>query len=227
MAADHVADGVRVNCVCPGTVDTAWVGRLLQAADDPAAERAALEARQAIGRLVRRTRSRGPSSIWRARGQGRRPGRRSMSMGASPGYGFGPAGDGRAQGGVGYRPGSGRRRGVRAAARERVGPSPQIARSNIRNYRSTGTATCCSLLRVRGEDLDADLRDGCRSGDATVVGAVFAAAATCRRAWARGVVARARRDIPCRMMPCRLDRPYGYIGCLRASEREKSEPLGV
>ena len=52
MAADHVADGVRVNCVCPGTVDTAWVGRLLQAADDPAAERAALEARQAIGRLV-------------------------------------------------------------------------------------------------------------------------------------------------------------------------------
>jgi 2-keto-3-deoxy-L-fuconate dehydrogenase len=52
MAADHVADGVRVNCVCPGTVDTAWVGRLLQAADDPTAERAALEARQAIGRLV-------------------------------------------------------------------------------------------------------------------------------------------------------------------------------
>src|SRR5690242_6568369 len=52
MAADHVHDGVRVNCVCPGTVDTAWVGRLLQAADDPVAERAALEARQAIGRLV-------------------------------------------------------------------------------------------------------------------------------------------------------------------------------
>ncbi len=52
MAADHVADGVRVNCVCPGTVDTAWVDRLLQAAADPGAERAALEARQAIGRLV-------------------------------------------------------------------------------------------------------------------------------------------------------------------------------
>jgi len=52
MAADHVADGVRVNCVCPGTVDTAWVGRLLGAAEDPVAERAALEARQAIGRLV-------------------------------------------------------------------------------------------------------------------------------------------------------------------------------
>ena len=52
MASDHVAEGVRVNCVCPGTVDTAWVARLLRMADDPVAERAALEARQAIGRLV-------------------------------------------------------------------------------------------------------------------------------------------------------------------------------
>src|SRR5262245_24341984 len=52
MAADHVAERVRVNCVSPGTVDTEWVGRLLQASDDPVAERAALEARQAIGRLV-------------------------------------------------------------------------------------------------------------------------------------------------------------------------------
>ena len=52
MAADHVGDGIRVNCVTPGTVDTPWIGRLLDAADDPAAERAALEARQPIGRLV-------------------------------------------------------------------------------------------------------------------------------------------------------------------------------
>jgi 2-keto-3-deoxy-L-fuconate dehydrogenase len=52
MAADHVAEGVRVNCVNPGTADTPWVGRLLDAAPDPAAERAALEARQPIGRLV-------------------------------------------------------------------------------------------------------------------------------------------------------------------------------
>jgi 2-keto-3-deoxy-L-fuconate dehydrogenase len=52
MAADHVADGIRVNCVNPGTADTPWVGRLLDAADDPAAERAALEARQPLGRLV-------------------------------------------------------------------------------------------------------------------------------------------------------------------------------
>jgi NAD(P)-dependent dehydrogenase (short-subunit alcohol dehydrogenase family) len=52
MAADHVREGIRVNCVNPGTVDTPWVARLLDAADDPAAERAALEARQPTGRLV-------------------------------------------------------------------------------------------------------------------------------------------------------------------------------
>ncbi len=52
MAADHVADGIRVNGVAPGTADTPWIGRLLEAADDPAAERAALEARQPMGRLV-------------------------------------------------------------------------------------------------------------------------------------------------------------------------------
>ncbi|MFJ4818008.1 SDR family NAD(P)-dependent oxidoreductase [Streptomyces sp. NPDC088801] len=52
MAADHIREGIRVNCVNPGTVDTPWVGRLLDAAPDPAAERAALEARQPTGRLV-------------------------------------------------------------------------------------------------------------------------------------------------------------------------------
>ncbi len=52
MAADHVREGIRVNCVNPGTADTPWVQRLLAAAADPAAERAALQARQPIGRLV-------------------------------------------------------------------------------------------------------------------------------------------------------------------------------
>ncbi len=52
MAADHIREGIRVNCVTPGTVDTPWVGRLLDAADDPVAERAALAARQPTGRLV-------------------------------------------------------------------------------------------------------------------------------------------------------------------------------
>lgn len=52
MAADHVREGIRVNCVNPGTVSTPWIGRLLAKADDPDAERAALESRQPTGRLV-------------------------------------------------------------------------------------------------------------------------------------------------------------------------------
>ncbi|GAA5196214.1 SDR family oxidoreductase [Microbacterium jejuense] len=52
MAADHLREGIRVNAVNPGTADTPWVGRLLDSAPDPAAERAALEARQPHGRLV-------------------------------------------------------------------------------------------------------------------------------------------------------------------------------
>ncbi|GGT22712.1 SDR family NAD(P)-dependent oxidoreductase [Streptomyces atratus] len=52
MAADHVREGIRVNCVNPGTADTPWIGRLLGQADDPVAERAALDARQPLGRLV-------------------------------------------------------------------------------------------------------------------------------------------------------------------------------
>ena len=52
MAADHVADRIRVACVNPGTADTPWVSRLLDASPDPAAERAALAARQPMGRLV-------------------------------------------------------------------------------------------------------------------------------------------------------------------------------
>ena len=52
MAADHLREGIRVNCVNPGTADTPWVQRLLDAAADPEQERASLEARQPTGRLV-------------------------------------------------------------------------------------------------------------------------------------------------------------------------------
>jgi NAD(P)-dependent dehydrogenase (short-subunit alcohol dehydrogenase family) len=52
MAADHLREGVRVNSVNPGTADTPWVGRLLDSAEDPAAERVALNGRQPHGRLV-------------------------------------------------------------------------------------------------------------------------------------------------------------------------------
>lgn len=52
MAADHLQERIRINCVNPGTADTPWVQRLLDAAPDPVAERRALEARQPIGRLI-------------------------------------------------------------------------------------------------------------------------------------------------------------------------------
>lgn len=52
MAADLLPERIRVNAVNPGTAETPWVSRLLASAADPAAERAALEARQPHGRLV-------------------------------------------------------------------------------------------------------------------------------------------------------------------------------
>lgn len=52
MATDYLSEGIRVNAVAPGTVDTPWVARLLAQADDPIDARRSLEARQPIGRLV-------------------------------------------------------------------------------------------------------------------------------------------------------------------------------
>ena len=52
MATDHVAEGIRVNCVRPGTVSGPFVDKMLQRFPDPAAERQALDARQATGRMV-------------------------------------------------------------------------------------------------------------------------------------------------------------------------------
>lgn len=48
LAIDHVAQGVRVNCICPGTVDSPWVRRLV---DDAGESLDALRARQPMGRL--------------------------------------------------------------------------------------------------------------------------------------------------------------------------------
>ena len=48
LAIDHVADGVRVNCVCPGTIDTPWIDRVV---DELGESRDALVARQPLGRL--------------------------------------------------------------------------------------------------------------------------------------------------------------------------------
>jgi NAD(P)-dependent dehydrogenase (short-subunit alcohol dehydrogenase family) len=51
-AMDHIEEGVRVNCIVPGTVDTPWVQRITEGYDDPEAARAAMKARQPHGRLV-------------------------------------------------------------------------------------------------------------------------------------------------------------------------------
>jgi len=48
LALDHVPDKVRVNCICPGTVDSPWVRRLLDEAGEPIDS---LVARQPLGRL--------------------------------------------------------------------------------------------------------------------------------------------------------------------------------
>ncbi|CAN5124151.1 SDR family oxidoreductase [soil metagenome] len=52
MATDYVAEGIRINAVSPGTVFTPFVEGFLKTFDDPVAERAALDARQATGRMV-------------------------------------------------------------------------------------------------------------------------------------------------------------------------------
>lgn len=51
VAIEYAGTGVRCNCLAPGTVDTPWVAGLLDQAQDPEAERAALVARQPVGRL--------------------------------------------------------------------------------------------------------------------------------------------------------------------------------
>jgi NAD(P)-dependent dehydrogenase (short-subunit alcohol dehydrogenase family) len=48
LAVDHVRDGIRVNAVCPGTVDSPWVRRLVEEAGESIDE---LQARQPLGRL--------------------------------------------------------------------------------------------------------------------------------------------------------------------------------
>ena len=51
VAVQYATQGIRCNCVCPGTVDSPWVGRLLDGAEDPAKLRESLIARQPLGRL--------------------------------------------------------------------------------------------------------------------------------------------------------------------------------
>lgn len=51
IAVQWAGAGIRCNSICPGTVDSPWVGRLMDEADDPAERRRQLTARQPMGRL--------------------------------------------------------------------------------------------------------------------------------------------------------------------------------
>lgn len=52
MAADYVTKGIRVNCICPGTVDTPSLHERMRASGDYETARKAFIARQPMGRLA-------------------------------------------------------------------------------------------------------------------------------------------------------------------------------
>lgn len=51
IAVDHADEGIRANAICPGTVATEWIDKILAGADDPGQRRKAMEARQLDGRM--------------------------------------------------------------------------------------------------------------------------------------------------------------------------------
>lgn len=52
LAIDHVRHNIRVNCICPGTVDTPSLGERIAAFADPVQARRDFVARQPMGRLA-------------------------------------------------------------------------------------------------------------------------------------------------------------------------------
>jgi NAD(P)-dependent dehydrogenase (short-subunit alcohol dehydrogenase family) len=53
MAVDHAAENIRVNCVCPGPVDTPLLQNIIAAASDPAAEELRIVSKTLLRRLAR------------------------------------------------------------------------------------------------------------------------------------------------------------------------------
>lgn len=51
IAADHAADGIRINAICPGTVDSPWINRILADDPTPAATRQRMCERQLDGQM--------------------------------------------------------------------------------------------------------------------------------------------------------------------------------
>jgi hypothetical protein len=84
IAADHVKDGIRVNCVMPGAPDTPWVGRLLEGAQIQLQRRNRSRLTNPLGGWLAQRKSHSQSVIWRTHLPDQLPGLRSMSMAASP-----------------------------------------------------------------------------------------------------------------------------------------------
>ena len=53
MALDHAADGIRVNCICPGRVETPFVTARIAEYSDPEAAYREMSATQILGRMIR------------------------------------------------------------------------------------------------------------------------------------------------------------------------------
>ncbi|PYM13554.1 MAG: short-chain dehydrogenase [Verrucomicrobia bacterium] len=53
VALDHAKDGIRVNCICPGRVETPFVSARLAEYSDPEKARQEMAATQALGRMGR------------------------------------------------------------------------------------------------------------------------------------------------------------------------------
>jgi NAD(P)-dependent dehydrogenase (short-subunit alcohol dehydrogenase family) len=51
VAVDHARQGIRCVAICPGTVETEWIGKILANAPDPVAARGVMAARQLDGRM--------------------------------------------------------------------------------------------------------------------------------------------------------------------------------
>jgi NAD(P)-dependent dehydrogenase (short-subunit alcohol dehydrogenase family) len=66
LAIDHATQGIRVNCVCPGRVETPFVTARLREYPDPDAAYRQMSATQAIGRMGGPRKSPLRFCIWRA-----------------------------------------------------------------------------------------------------------------------------------------------------------------
>lgn len=51
ICVDHAAEGIRINAIAPGTVDSTWIAKILADAPDPVATRKMMEARQLDGKM--------------------------------------------------------------------------------------------------------------------------------------------------------------------------------